>query len=1588
MGTFALLAFCFTEGIMARYFLWIGSFLGLIAVTASLGVLMLLGTASGLNLVRQGIEWTADKRLNGHVTIERAEGGVRKHLILHNVSLKLSEDLGGYEVVGAREVWVSFSLWDTIFRQAPLYRVAIDGLRLTVIENADDHGRNSIDALLSNGQSLPVDDTKPTDSIASTAPVGRRNLPIALPDVQIARGRLSYFDPRNSTTLEARNIFVRASIKKPFRIKALIGTHRASFAVGGFKDDISSFYADIHIDQDSLTIRDLTLEAVASPPLQFHVTGAIPSIQQKTAALDIRATGDVGSIIRILGAADAPMDGSFHLSGSLRGLLADPAIDARFESSRINTDVGAFTLASIDLTYQKKVLVLDRFRGKHEAGWISGQGLLDLSKPKSPYRLQIDPSTLALEALPTLLMGDTRYLTGNMQMTLDLEGTGFDGPPHRGMFHASSPLIRVEGHAVKQFDAQARYRDGQVHLTARSAMAQLAAEGTLHASGTADLTASITVPEINAFLSTLGDSATHGGADLTARLQGPLHQPAIEVNGTIRNLSYGDIPLGHLDMHGTLDENQSARINVQLDSTRLVFTAEASLIGDQALTGTLNTQNLRLKDYMTDAPGLGLDAIVKLEGDLSGTIQNPIFKGNGLLQDLTIRDENLGMTSMSITVREEDLSFTVVTPDFSVVADGLVSLTEGYPYDLRINVNRASLSPFLAIMSQRPIEQRAGRFSGRMQAVGLAAFPDRSTISVALDSLLMTVDDRDLHFSSPSTIKLDRQLITIDHIELEGDFGHVLLNGIASLAPDGLVDIEAVLEGVQLDFLSPFLVSNGTLGGSIDGLFSLKGSPSDPLFNGLFSTSDVQYQIRDQVNQLGTISASVLYENRQLQIPALSINTPLGSSTGTLTYPFDLRWVMAGEDAIPTGTQYVASLVMDNLAVGPLREFTDIIPADLDGLIRGRVDLTGSTTRAEDLTGTVALDSLKLFGLQNELISTRPIRLTFNTGYIETDALEMVIRRIGQPADTRGRFSANGRLVYRTDEVRPLESDFSILGEDITMEAVLALANIDLPLSGTLNSHIHITGPPEEQAVDGRFTLNQMIYNEAVLDSITGRVVYEAQDIVIHELQTWTGEHTLVAYGSIPYDPEHAASNGSPLGKMALTVEGEDVDLAFLSGVIYDLEKIEGKADILMSVGGTPVAPQSMGDIVIRNGKVRIRDIDPPFEASELRIQVEGSQFTLLPVEIKAGKGKIHLYSRTLLENLSFSETETHATMSRAELELVGSSKLTVNGTLSWTGNRDQSLIANVNDPLVVTGTVMHPLNLGTFLFDNTIIRPPEEPDPILERIRLDVEIDIPDLVIKNDLADIEMEGGVAFSNTVQNPLVTGNATAKEGGRIEYLDTTFDLITGRLEFNRRTPLESFYALLEYPLEQLDPDITIQASATEVSDIYNAEYDVDLAMSGPLSQATAQLTAIPIETGASSNPATTLVGPEVISLLTFGLPGITTAGATDAVTGLGDRALFMVGGTGAEKLLHLDEVRIEGDLLSQSGDETRSPLQVTLSKRINRRAQVTFTRLFNSSEYNLRVGYQLTNFLFIETFTDQISARPQNGIDLKLKFRFR
>ncbi len=1563
-----------------RHFRWIIG-LGMLSSTvmaASLAVFILLGTGWGLNLIRHAVLWTIEDRLNGQITIERIELGGLQHLTVYDVSLRLPDTLGGMEVAGMDEIQIGFNGWDALVGRAPLYSVGIDGFRMDYIEDAAGNGRNSLDLLF--------DDPSRSAAAPESSDGASSGMPFALHDLQIRNGRFRYFDPLDSTTVSAREVTFRGSVLDPFSVDAEISARHVAFHIGGYGDAVSNMRSVIFFEGGALTIHDLTMEAAYGPRIGYHVTGEISTSGEKTATLDIAANGQVGAILDIMGMENT-MPGTFSMTGSLRDRLSNPVIETRFISPVVRTEFGSFKLASVDMGYADDVLTVTRFRGMHGAGWVSGRGLLDFTRGSTGYRLQLESPGIDLPALPPAFVDNGNELEGKVELAVEFEGDGFDGPPRRADLNASSALVSIYGFPLRDVTGSARYRRGQLQVDLREASFQVNTEGRLGTDGSIQLTGSVDVIDIGNLPPPLDFAALRGSAKLDTYLLGTLLRPTVRLAGWVSDLAYAHVPIGEMKIEGFLDERSNLTFNAVLD--RLEFQARTNLASTQEVSGFFNVHDLRLRDYLWDEPGWGLDAILRMEGEIGGTIQQPLVTGKGTVRNLVLRNEDLGDTDIDMTISRERLDFSMTrTPGPTVFAEGSIELTEQYPYDVRVDLLHTSLSPLLSILSKRPIASSTGRFSGNIHAVGLAGYPDLSTITVSLDSLGILMDGRELHFAAPSTVKLENQVISVDEFRLTGDFGQVTVNGTASLAAHGRVDLETHLEGVRLEFISPFLMSDGTFSGAMDGSITLKGTPDAPKINSLLSISDMAYTANDITNLLGTVTTSALYENQLLHIPELSVQTPLGLSKIALTYPLDLRWApetMPVES--PSGDRYEASLVVDNLAVAPLREFFEVVPADLDGYIKGRIDVNGSVRDRSDLKGIVALDSLKLFGLQNELVNTHPIRLRFDAELIETETLSTTIRSINQPGDERGRLTMHGRLVYGSGGTGTGESDFTIQGEQIRMDAVLALANLDLPMSGNMNTRIGITGPFSAQVIDALVSADQLRYNEVNVDSATAHVVYSDREIDIRELRIRDEDDTITAQGTIPYDPSRTIRS-TDANDIALTVEGNEIDLSFLSGIIYDLEHIEGMADIQLSIGGSPTSPRSVGYISVRDAAVRIRDIEPMFEAEMLRVDVDGSTFALEPVDFRAGDGSIRVFGDLVLDNLSFAEIRSRADFEQAEVERLGSAKLKIDGSLAWTGNREFSRVYSVGDPVVITGVVMHPLNLGDFLFDNTIIRPQDTPDPFLESIGLDIAIDIPDLAIENDIAQLAIEGGVAFSNSAQNPVVTGNAIAKENGEIRYLDTKFELDAGRFDLTRRVPLENFTALIEYPVERLDPELNIQASAPRVRDIYGTEYEVEMLISGPVSIATPQLRATPFETGSTNVSSAPLAGPEVISLLTFGLPGITTTGTTDAMAGMGRRAILMATGASAQRLLKLDEVQIVGDLFSGNASETGSPAQITLSKRINRRARVSYTRLFESSEYTLRVGYQLTDFLFIETFSEQSGEHPQNGIDLRVKFRFR
>ncbi|MBM3262289.1 MAG: translocation/assembly module TamB domain-containing protein [candidate division Zixibacteria bacterium] len=1550
---------------MIRMFKWVAGVCGAGLVLLCATAFVLFMTAYGRDEVRRFIEWQAGKKINGRLSVGKVAGSPWEYVYLQDVSITLPGYLGGAEVVGADEISIGVSGWDYLRYGRPVSVVRIDGLRIAYLQDVDGKGMDAITALTAGRTETP--DTSVTSGFKP---------PFSIPEIHIARGRFLYFDPRDSTALDAKNFFLRGSMWKSGRIKAIIGTHSSTFTLDGYTDNLSTIFANVELHGDTLKVNDLTLEATAAPPLAFHVEGVVSSIRSRTADLTVKATGSVGSITRILGMG-TPIEGRFSFSAFLRHTLTDPDIEAHLESPIFDTDIGSFKLVSLDLRYARNVLAIDRFRGRHETGTLSGRALLDMSAPEYRYELVVAPAELALEALPFSLIGETFPVVGKATVGAELHGIGFDALPTLARLDIQAPTLWIGGKRVDRIQGEARYRNGDLRLSVRNPAAQVAVSGTIQTGGVVHLDVEAKAPDIKAVTDLLGMTPVQGAADLSATLDGSIDRPDIRFSGQAQKLRVAEVPLGHLEVAGFYGADRMVRFDARLDTTRAVLSGEVEWTGDYPLTGMLRTQNLRLKDYIVSDPGIGLDALLKIEGELEGTLANPLFRGNGLVQDLTLRGADLGNASVAIKLRNPDLTFTIVKPDLSVIADGLVSLTDGYPYDLRVNIKRANLSPALGVIARRPIERRTGWVTGRIEAKGLASYPDQSTVVIGLDSLAMIMDDRNLHFSAPSTIKLDKQLLTIDHFELVGDIGHILVNGIASLTPGGIVNLEAFLEGVHLDFVSPFMVSQGALDGTLDGLFSLNGSPDAPTLNGTLYSADVFYSVDRRVNQIGSISASVLYEDRMLRMPALNIRTPMGSSMASVEYPIDLRW--AGGDTLPLDTRYTASAVMENLSIAPLRELVSGFMQGLDGLIHGRIELVGSTINPEELTGTVAIDALRLTGLQNELVNTDSILIAFSRGYADVKTFDVVIRPLHDAAVLLGRISAKGRLAYGTGLKQPVESDFQASFDHVAIDAALSLTDIDVPLSGLVDGRITVSGPPSETSIDTRFSAGQIRYNDALMDSITGRIVYGHDQLVLHDLSFLIKGNLLAAYGNIPLSPD--------TGGMAITIEGTAIDLSFLNGGLYELERVGGTADIRLAVGGTPTAPRSQGEIYIRNADIQIRDVNPPLRAPEMRFRVEENRIVLRPVEFKTGKGKISLSGRATFDRSGIDDFETQLALSRSEIEMVGTARVVVNGTLSVTGNRKRSQAISVNAPISLAGSIIYPLDLSDLVLGTgAVIRPPKAPDPFLENMQLDVELDVPSLRVKNDLADMELEGGLAFSGTAQNPIVTGYATAKEGGNIVYIDTRFAVETGRIEFILRNPLESFVALIDDPIQQLDPQITLIARAPRVRDIYGAEYEVVLGLNGRTLQLSPQLTAAPIDNVGSNAPQSNLVDQEVVSLLTFGLPGITTEGATDAVAGLGQRALLMATGSSAQRVLKLDEFRIEGDVFNNR--ETRTPAQITISKRINQRAQVTFTRLFDSSDYKLRVGYQLTNYLFIETFTDQLSEHPQNGLDLKVKFRFR
>ena len=188
---------------------------------------------------------------------------------------------------------------------------------------------------------------------------------------------------------------------------------------------------------------------------------------------------------------------------------------------------------------------------------------------------------------------------------------------------------------------------------------------------------------------------------------------------------------------------------------------------------------------------------------------------------------------------------------------------------------------------------------------------------------------------------------------------------------------------------------------------------------------------------------------------------------------------------------------------------------------------------------------------------------------------------------------------------------------------------------------------------------------------------------------------------------------------------------------------------------------------------------------------------------------------------------------------------------------------------------------------------PPAVQSPYLESMRLDVFVDVRDLGVHNELADLTVEGSTRVYGTFYKPRFQGEMAITEG-QVIVLNSEFTFTKGTLVLDQLVPTYSILDLAYDPL-LLNPELDLEAT-TRVTPIDPGEdvREVTMTVQGPAQQVAPRFT------------SEGLGDTEIISLLAFG--SIQPAGRDDALDALYTAAGQLVLSRGATRV-GLDEFQL-------------------------------------------------------------------------------
>jgi translocation and assembly module TamB len=449
----------------------------------------------------------------------------------------------------------------------------------------------------------------------------------------------------------------------------------------------------------------------------------------------------------------------------------------------------------------------------------------------------------------------------------------------------------------------------------------------------------------------------------------------------------------------------------------------------------------------------------------------------------------------------------------------------------------------------------------------------------------------------------------------------------------------------------------------------------------------------------------------------------------------------------------------------------------------------------------------------------------------------------------------------------------------------------------------------------------------------------------------------------------HLAGKGTDFvahGKAQLSTPGEmDFQLNGTVGMellqtLNPKVSARGTTNVSLNIGGIRSKPVFQGKLEVKDMFVSHEDFPSGLSNLNGVLSFDQNRIQIEKLNGSAGGGTIALTGSATYEKGAVL-LDLGARARDVRLRYPPGVSSTANANLRLTGSTSSALLSGT---VVVTKLGVTPgFDLAAYAEKSKRSVVSAGSDNLESHLKLDVHVvTAPELQMQTAIAKLSGSADLRLRGTADRPVVTGRATANEGGQLSFNGTKYNV--ERMEVTFSNPAKT------------QPVIDIRAT-TRVRD-----YDITVTISGDLS--------VPNSLKPTWHSEPPLPEADVINLLALGRTTEESAALGNGSTGLGGQANLLLNQalntavtSRMQRLFGVSRIKIDPQGLSSETNVVHGP-QVTIEQQLASNLTVTYsTNVSVASQQIIQAEYNLTRNVSI------VALRDQNGVvsfDLKIRQR--